>query len=76
MQSTAMPGLKHVQNALVLPPNWVGDAVMAIPALEQLRRIMDGTRITMATRSNVAGVFEGQGLSDEIYVTAGAGLGN
>ena len=71
-----MPGLKHVKNALVLPPNWVGDAVMAVPALEQLRRIMDGTRITLATRPNVAGVFEGQGLSDEIYVTAGAGLGN
>lgn len=39
-------------------PNWVGDAVMATPALRALRRHVDG-RITLTGRSYLAPLFAG-----------------
>ncbi len=49
---------------LVRVPNWVGDAVMALPALRELRRIFAGSHITIAARPWVQGLFEGEGLSN------------
>lgn len=45
-------------------PNWVGDAVMALPALRELRRIFAGSHITLAARPWVLGLFEGEQLAD------------
>jgi heptosyltransferase-2 len=47
-------------------PNWVGDAVMAVPALRELRRIFSEAKITLVARPWVAGLFEGEGLADEL----------
>jgi len=47
-------------------PNWVGDAVMAVPALKELRRIFADARITLVARPWVAGLFEGEGLADDL----------
>lgn len=47
-------------------PNWVGDAVMAIPALRELRRIFTEARITLVARPWVAGLFDGEGLADDL----------
>ncbi len=49
---------------LIRVPNWVGDAVMALPALRELRRIFSNSLITLAARPWVAGLFEGEGLTD------------
>jgi len=49
---------------MVRVPNWVGDAVMALPALRELRRIFENSRLTLAARPWVAGLFEGEGLAD------------
>ena len=38
--------------------NWVGDAVMQIPALRELRRAEPDAHITLATRSWAQGIFE------------------
>src|SRR5262245_47693639 len=56
-----MPG-----SVMVRVPNWVGDAVMALPALRELRRIFPASRITLVARPWVAGLFEGEGLADQI----------
>ena len=53
-------------NILIRVPNWVGDAVMALPALRELRRIFANSRITLAARPWVAGLFQGEGLADNI----------
>ena len=45
-------------------PNWVGDAVMALPALRELRRIFAGSHITLAARPWVLGLFDGEQLAD------------
>jgi len=49
---------------LIRLPNWVGDAVMAIPALRELRRIFRESQITLVGRPWVLGLFVGEGLAD------------
>src|SRR6185295_15785598 len=51
---------------MVRAPNWVGDAVMAVPGFRELRRIFADAHITMVARPWVAGLFEGEGLSDTL----------
>ena len=57
---------------MVRAPNWVGDAVMALPALRQLRRIFAGSHITLAARPWVQGLFDGEGLADNLISLADA----
>lgn len=42
---------------LVRGTNWIGDAVMSIPALRQLRRVFPDAHITLHTRSWADGLF-------------------
>jgi lipopolysaccharide heptosyltransferase II len=55
---------------LIRVPNWVGDAVMALPALRELRRIFAGSHITLAARHWVRGLFDGEGLADSFISVA------
>ncbi|MEW5981510.1 MAG: lipopolysaccharide heptosyltransferase II [Acidobacteriota bacterium] len=43
---------------VVFAPNWLGDAVMALPALADLCRLQGGTGVAVAARPAVAGLFE------------------
>jgi heptosyltransferase II len=45
------------QRILVLAPNWLGDAVMSLPALADLRRHFNGALFTVAARSAVAPLY-------------------
>src|ERR1041384_93960 len=67
------PGPRHPAPAklMVRVPNWLGDAVMAMPALGQLRRIFGAAHITLAARPSVAGLFDGEGLADDLIVVSG-----
>lgn len=51
---------------LVRAPNWVGDAVMAIPALQTIRRRYAGDEISVLARPAVADLFSGQLFADRI----------
>jgi heptosyltransferase-2 len=51
---------------MIRVPNWVGDAVMAVPALKELRRIFADSHITLLARPWVAGLFDGEGLADDL----------
>src|SRR6267142_4333670 len=62
------------KNIVVRGTNWVGDAVMTIPALRELRRLFPETRITLATRSWAKGLFAGAEFIDELLVHEGSGL--
>jgi heptosyltransferase-2 len=46
--------------------NWVGDAVMTIPALRQLRRVFPDAEITLHTRSWARGIFQDADFIDKI----------
>jgi heptosyltransferase-2 len=51
---------------LVRTPNWVGDAVMAIPALEAIRRTHASAEITILARPAVADLYRDQPFANEI----------
>jgi heptosyltransferase-2 len=53
---------------LVRVPNWVGDAVMCIPALQAVRARWPQAHIAILGRPWVADLFSGQGLADELLV--------
>ena len=46
--------------------NWIGDAVMTIPALRELRRIFPDAKITLHTRAWAKGIFQDADFLDEI----------
>jgi heptosyltransferase II len=51
---------------LVRGTNWIGDAVMSVPALRELRRIFPEDRITLHTRSWADGLFRDADFIDEL----------
>lgn len=51
---------------LVRGTNWVGDAVMTIPALRELRRIFPSAKIALHTREWARGIFQDAEFLDEI----------
>ncbi len=51
---------------LVRAPNWVGDAVMAIPALESIRRTHAQGEICVLARPVVANLYSGQPFADRV----------
>lgn len=48
--------------------NWIGDAILTIPALEALRRAMPETEITLAVRPWVSELFENFPAIDHLQV--------
>jgi heptosyltransferase-2 len=51
---------------LVRATNWVGDAIMAMPALRAVRARFPEAQIAILARPYVADVYRGQGVSDEL----------
>jgi heptosyltransferase-2 len=42
---------------LILAPNWLGDAIMALPAIRDVRRHFAGQHLSLAARPSIAAVF-------------------
>ena len=69
MTSARDPGT--VTRLVVRPPNWLGDAVMALPALADVRRASPGVPVAVAARPSVAPIFRlVPGLVDVIELDA------
>jgi heptosyltransferase-2 len=51
---------------LVVAPNWIGDAVMALPAMADLRRRYPAARLLAAARSGVADLLRLAPVVDEV----------
>jgi heptosyltransferase II len=51
---------------LIRATNWVGDAIMALPALRATRRRFPDARISILARPYVADVYRGQNICDEL----------
>ena len=49
--------------------NWVGDAVMTVPALRELRCLLPSAHLTLATRPWAEGIFAGADFIDDFLVT-------
>ena len=53
MTAVAVP----IERLIVRAPNWLGDAVMALPALTAVRRAYPASRVVVAARAGVAPLF-------------------
>lgn len=53
--------------AAILAPNWLGDAVMCLPALRALRQAQPDSRLSIYARPSVAPLFGLAGLDLEVY---------
>ena len=61
------PKTSHVvMRIIVRATNWIGDVVMTIPAIKELRRLFPEAHITLHTRENAADIFRDSPLVDEI----------
>jgi heptosyltransferase-2 len=58
---------------LIRVPNWVGDAVMCIPALEAIRARWPDAEISLLGREWVSGLFQGQPWANRVLVFEGTG---
>jgi heptosyltransferase-2 len=65
-----------INRVVVRIPNWVGDAVIAVPALRELRRILPSAHITLVSRPGAADIFIDADFVDEVLVYDRAGLGS
>jgi heptosyltransferase II len=69
-QAPAPPG--NIGAILLRAPNWVGDAVMSLPVLSGLTRLVPGAPVTVLAASRVAPLFAGQpGVQEVITYPAG-----
>jgi len=64
----------NIERIVVRGTNWVGDAVMTIPALRQLRRVFPKAHITLATRAWAEGLFADADFVDDLLIHQGSGL--
>src|SRR3954465_15362407 len=46
-----------MKRLVILSPNWLGDAVMALPAIADVRRAAPDASITIAARAAIAPLF-------------------
>ena len=64
---------------LIRATNWIGDAIMALPALRAVRKRLPDAQIAILARPHVADLYRGQNISDDLiaYDSKGshAGLG-
>src|SRR5262249_54742130 len=47
----------HLPRLVIVAPNWLGDAVMALPAIADVRRAWPDARIGVAARPSIAPLF-------------------
>jgi heptosyltransferase-2 len=63
------------ERIVVVAPNWLGDAVMALPAIADVRRHFAGAHLAVAARPPVAPLFSMvQGIDETITLPGGGGL--
>lgn len=72
--STFPMPLPRPSRLLIVLPSWVGDAVMATPALRALRRALPGALIGGLVRPGLDDLLRGTDLIDEVHVDRPVGM--
>src|SRR5262252_9178763 len=58
----------QVEKILVRGTNWIGDAVMTLPALRRLRQSFPLSNISLVTTPTSAALFDGTAIVDQVLV--------
>jgi heptosyltransferase-2 len=66
--------LNSINRVVVRIPNWVGDAVMAVPALRELRQLLPQAHITVVSRPGAADILIDADFVDDVLVYDRQGL--
>jgi heptosyltransferase-2 len=66
--------LDNINRIVVRAPNWLGDAVMSVAALRELRRILPDAQITIVARPGTADIFTDADFIDEVLIYDRRGL--
>lgn len=61
-----MPPVQAPKKVLVRAPNWVGDIVMSLPALEKLREKFPAAELTVLAQAGVADLFRQVSFVDQV----------
>ncbi len=59
---------QEVERLLVRGTNWVGDAIMSMPALVEIRRIFTRARISLLVRPWVQSIYQSADFIDEVLI--------
>lgn len=70
----APPPLARPRRILIVVPSWVGDAVMATPALRMVRSAFPGAFIGLLVRPGIDQVLAGLDVADEVHVERASGV--
>lgn len=65
--------MSRVKRLVIFAPNWLGDAVMALPAIADVRRAASQAAIAVAARAAIAPLFQLVPGVDEVVVLAARG---
>ena len=60
---------EQIKRIVARTPTWVGDAVMSLPALHELRRIFPAAHITLACHPGTADLFIELDFADEVLIS-------
>ncbi|MGI5867843.1 MAG: lipopolysaccharide heptosyltransferase II [Kiritimatiellia bacterium] len=58
----------HLENILVISPNWLGDAVMAMPAVQRLKKSRPDSRLAVLAKPGVAPLWSMHEAADQVVV--------
>src|ERR1700730_182388 len=61
-----------IDRVIIRGTNWVGDAVMTVPALRALHRVLPNAHVTLATRPFAKGIFDGADFLDDLLICEGS----
>ena len=65
-----------MERIVVRTANWIGDAVMSLPALEALKRLFPGAEISVLVKPHIAPIFEDNPAVSEIVIYDSLGAHN
>ncbi|PYS42729.1 MAG: hypothetical protein DMG14_02995, partial [Acidobacteria bacterium] len=67
VRSKVLPNVMRLEKILIRGPNWVGDAVLAIPAMKADREHLPHAETTLLVRPWVAGLFTSAPFIDKLW---------
>src|SRR4030067_1011398 len=55
----------NINNVLIVAPNWLGDAVLALPAIAGIRKLFPASRITVLGLPHICELFKESPYADQ-----------